>query len=559
LISRFSLNASLASALKRSSWKIEDYRKFVKDYKNARGREEKQGLQAMIDQIKKDFRTEINRDNPKQKKLNKLSNELYTKYTGNKLFEEQLTKKQKQDRARLEKEITKLQKEIDDLKNNEIYRNAFEWRFEFPEVLDDEGNFMGFDVVIGNPPYIRQEGIKNIKEYLKQNYKVFSSTADILTYFIELGMGILKKEGIINLIISNKFLRANYGEKLRAWLKKYQILNIIDFGDLSVFEEASTYPLIISTKKSYTNTRINVTIIDNLNFHDLSEYIEENKYYVKNETLSKSNWNLIDEHSFKLIKNIKYHSITLKDYIGNNPIFYGIKTGNNNAFVIDEKKKDELISLDPNSEKLIKPCYKGRDIKKWVSNKPNQYLILITRGTEIDKFPAIKEHLSQFKEKLRKKAGNSKWFELQASPSDLQKFEKVKLITPDISKSAKFSIDIEGDNYGLNTVYFINSNDKFILALLNSKLIEFYYKSIMSQYRGGYLRFFAQYLETIPIIKNPSKQNKEIIISLVDQILQQKQQDPAADTSALEAEIDRMIYELYGLTEEEVRIVEGGV
>jgi type II restriction/modification system DNA methylase subunit YeeA len=570
LISRFPLDASLASALKRSSWKIGDYRKFVQDYKNAENKDEKHGLQAVIDQIKKDFRTEITRDDPKQKRLNKLVSELHDKYTGNKLFEDQLTKKQKQDRARLEKKINKLQTEIDDMKNNEIYRNAFEWRFEFPEVLDDEGNFMGFDVVIGNPPYIRQEELKNLKELFKYKYKVYTSSADILVYFIEKGIQILNKDGYLNFITSNKFLRATYGKPIRTWLKKYQLHEILDFGDLPVFEEASTYPMILLIQNHKNEDELKVTQVDTLNFDNLHNYKLYNQRKVSTESLQKQSWNLIDEQTYNLFKKIDKKGINLEKYT-NAKIFRGILTGLNEAFVIDENTKSKLIIENSNNKNLIKPFLAGKDIKRYKRPNNDKFLIFFPKGwtkanygnlTEEEAFhqlkkdyPGIAEYLKQFNIKARNRYDKGEyWWELRACDY-YKEFEKPKIILPDISLRGNFTLDEEGKYYIVNTAYMIGSSEKFLLGILASKLIDFYYRNISSSYRGGYLRFIYQYLAQIPIVQASNNQ-KNKIENKVDQILQQKQHSPSVATSTLEAEIDEMVYDLYGLTEEEREIVE---
>ena len=213
LVSRFSLDADLSSALRKSKWNITGYRLAVQSYQNAKTKEEKRSLESLINEIKTNFRTEISTNDPKQKRLQSLENELYEKYSSRKLLDIELTDKQKakekKDRKKLEDQINKLSAEIKEIKESAIYRNAFEWRFEFPEVLDEKGNYIGFDVVIGNPPYIRQEELGDLKKYLGNTYKVFTGTADILVYFFELSFNIMKKSDEFCMITSTKFVKAN--------------------------------------------------------------------------------------------------------------------------------------------------------------------------------------------------------------------------------------------------------------------------------------------------------------------------------------------------------------
>ena len=189
LLSRFPLDADLSKALKSIKYDVKAYRGFVNDYKNEKSREVKRGLQKIIDSIKSDFRTEIGNNDPKQIKLSKLSGDLYNLLNQGKLFEldNKQKKLQKEKQVKLEADINKLSKEIEEIKGNVIYKNAFEWRFEFPEVLNNNGDFEGFDLVIGNPPYIRHEEIKHLKPQLENDFTIFNSSADILTYFFEIG------------------------------------------------------------------------------------------------------------------------------------------------------------------------------------------------------------------------------------------------------------------------------------------------------------------------------------------------------------------------------------
>ncbi|HPH24010.1 MAG TPA: Eco57I restriction-modification methylase domain-containing protein, partial [Chitinophagaceae bacterium] len=252
LLSRFALDADLGKALKSIKYDVQAYRGFVSDYKNEKSREVKRGLQQIIDSIKNDFRTEIFKNDPKLLKLNKLSGELYTLLNQTKLFDEESKQKKarKEKQQKIEIEIDKLSKDVEAIKTNAIYKNAFEWRFEFPEVLNNNGEFEGFDLIIGNPPYIRHEEIKHLKPQLENDYTVFNSSADLLTYFFELGNRILKSGGELSFIVSNKFFKVAYGEQLRNYLiSNTSLQQIIEFDKVSVFDEATVKAAIIQFKK----------------------------------------------------------------------------------------------------------------------------------------------------------------------------------------------------------------------------------------------------------------------------------------------------------------------
>jgi adenine-specific DNA-methyltransferase len=229
LISRFALDADLKQALKKSKWTIDAYRTAVDTYRNAKSKEQKREMERLIADIKSDFRSEISLNDPKAKKLYNLNGELTILTTQYSLFE--MSKKEQTDWNKKVQQLTdetkKLEAEIEEIKANKIFENAFEWRFEFPEVLNDDGDFVGFDVVIGNPPYIRQEEFTNIKDYLKLKFSIFNSIADLLTYFVELGYNLMGKNGTFLFIISNKFSRANYGQTMREFLLKKNFINAL--------------------------------------------------------------------------------------------------------------------------------------------------------------------------------------------------------------------------------------------------------------------------------------------------------------------------------------------
>jgi len=248
LISRFELGADLKKALKSSKWTIDSYRIAVDTYRNAQNKEQKRAMEKLIDEIKNDFRSEISLNDPKVKKLKKLQGEIFGMTNQTQMFE--LTKREKsawnKKLKQLAEDSKKLEIIIEEIKNNKIFEEAFEWRFEFPEVLDDNGDFVGFDSIIGNPPYIQIQTGSDISEknYYQNKYISYHSSADIYCLFYEIGLSILKTKGNLGFITSNKFIRSDYGKNLRKLFIEYDILSLIDFGELPVFDSASTFPLI---------------------------------------------------------------------------------------------------------------------------------------------------------------------------------------------------------------------------------------------------------------------------------------------------------------------------
>jgi predicted type IV restriction endonuclease len=470
------------------------------------------------------------------------------------------------------------------LDDEERYRiNAFDWKAEFADIMKGGG----FDAVIGNPPYVRQEELKFYKNYFEENFHSYSSISDIYIYFIEKALVILKDSGYFSYIVSNKWLKSNYGYNLRKNIKNKCIIEIIDFGDLDVFQGASTYPSIIVMKNEGGCHHFWATIVNSLNISSLNQYIEKNKFLVNKKFLIDSGWILINNEEQRMINKLTSDNeyISLEKYV-NKKIYYGIKTGLNKAFVISEEEKEFFIKGNSINGELIKPFLFGKNIKKYMPLKANKYLIMIPSGwTKLynntskspwewfkDKYPEISAHLLKYSEQAKKRYDQGEyWWELR--PCDYyNEFAKSKIILPDISLRGNFTLDKNGNYYCGNTAYIIGSNDKYLLGLLNSKLITFYYKNTSATYRGGYLRFIYQYLSTIPIrtinfSDSKDKSHHDRMVSLVDKMLELHKQLAAAKSThekttiqrqidATDKQIDELVYELYGLTEEEIKIVE---
>lgn len=575
LLSRFKLQDRFRSE-KINRW-ISEYSDFVNQYKNEKTKERKMELKANIDNFHSVFSGLLEDETSKLRE--RLNKKIYALAENqNVLFAE---------RNDVEKEIAtrKLKKEIADLESqialiNSKYNNSFEWRFEFPEVLDNEGNFLGFDVVIGNPPYIRHEILGKLKDYLKKDYKVFAGTADILVYFYELGLRLLKPNGKFSFITSNKFMRANYGKALRIYLWKLNLYEIIDFGELPVFDEVATFPVIVNLTNGKNAESVRFTQVKTLKFDSLESLIKETSSVLSASAFSGENWTLADSQIVNIIEKVKKIGVPLKDYLTDCDIYYGIKTGFNEAFVINEEKRNELIAVEPEADEFIKPFIIGDDIRKWNLRLKNRWLIYIpwhfplhkekiegaskTAELEFQKqFPKIYQHLEQYKPQLkaRNKAETDihyEWYALQRFGSTYWKdFNKPKIIFPDIAKESRMTF-VDYPLYMGNTVYFIPTADKYLLAVLNSKLIFYYFSKFAAVLgdaeKGGRLRFFRQDVEKIPIKKiTPEKQKS--FIKLVDEILEKKKL--GQETADLENKIDAMVYRLYDLTTEEIAIVEG--
>ncbi|EDP6628805.1 class I SAM-dependent DNA methyltransferase [Campylobacter jejuni] len=474
------------------------------------------------------------------------------------------------------KEFVNLKKEYDNIFNLES-NHPFEWRFEFPEILDDDGNFKGFDLIIGNPPYIRQEELKELKPHLAKNYKVYKGTSDIYTYFYELGFNVLKDNGVLSYITSNKYTRAGYGEALREFLlKNVKVLEYTDLNGIKVFDSATVDTSILCFEKSKSkdnkfkylalSNEILKTCAYNIGLYkDFAEFSQN--------SLSKESFTFSDENTSALKAKIERIGTPLKEWYGLN-INYGIKTGLNEAFIITTEKRNEILANckdeaeKERTAKLIRKMLRGRDIKRYSYEWAGLWVIgtFPSLKINIEQYPALKQYLSQFlphieqsgEKGCRKKTSN-KWFETQDNIAYYEEFEKEKIVWAEMTKEACFVYD--NSNFFTNqTCYFFTHCDyKYLLAILNSRLIVYYMQYISSHLGQGAFRWIRQYIEKLPIPKINSKNEKlaDELINLVDEILKAKEQDKNANTQELENKINSLVYKLYNLTEEEIKIIEG--
>ncbi|HEG0322331.1 TPA: Eco57I restriction-modification methylase domain-containing protein [Campylobacter coli] len=478
------------------------------------------------------------------------------------------------------KEFANLKKEYDNIFNLES-NHPFEWRFEFPEILDDDGNFKGFDLIIGNPPYIRQEELKELKPHLAKNYKVYKGTSDIYTYFYELGFNVLKdRGGVLSYITSNKYTRAGYGEALREFLlKNVKVLEYTDLNGIKVFDSATVDTSILCFEKSkskdnkfkyltLSNEILKTCAYDIGLYKDFAEFSQN--------SLSKESFTFSDENTSALKAKIERIGTPLKEWYGFN-IYRGILTGYNEAFIITTEKRNEILANckdeaeKERTAKLIRKMLRGRDIKRYSYEWAGLWVIGTFPSLKIDieQYPALKQYLSQFLPRIeqsgekgcRKKTSN-KWFETQDSIAYYEEFEKEKIVYSEIVRKPQFYLDVNLNFYAEATSFILTGeNLKYLIAFLNNDFVAFIFKTF---YAGGNLgengfRYKKAFLEKLPIPKINSKNQKlaDELINLVDEILKAKEQDKNANTQELENKINSLVYKLYNLTEEEIKIIEG--
>ncbi len=463
---------------------------------------------------------------------------------------------------------------LENLKNSK----TLEWRFEFPEVLDDEGDFLGFDCIIGNPPYIRQEQIKDIKPLLQKQYPDFyNSTADIYTYFFALSYHLLKEKGFNAFITSNKYARAKYGAKLRELLlKKTTIVSYMELNALKVFESAAVDTSIMSFIKQ-TPPKESIFKYYEPTPDDKNDLKSAHSLSMRQNALSTESFIFADSTLLDLRDKMESVGTPLKDW--DIQINYGIKTGANEAFIITTEKREEILNACKTQEErkrteaLIKPILRGKDIKRysyewadlWVINTHNGYtsnLKFKIPPIDIEKYPAIKTHLDAHYDTIATRSDQGDTPYHLRNCAYLEDFEKEKIVYPCIMAKEPCFVYEEKGFYAPAPANIITGDKieiKYITALLNSKCIYF---AMRKFYMGGGIEgeLKTNNLEKIPIPKI-TPQNQKLARKITDgakAILEAKEKDPKANTQQLEKEIDALVYQLYNLTDEEIKIIEEG-
>ncbi len=599
LVSYFETGKSL-SHYPNIKERMSKYKRIVQDYKEG-FYTDKNLIAKEIKNLQESFKNFCLKDkfNKEIKQLTNGANE-YSKKYGDFLADEHHDEKFKSffsknmfefsfDEKEATKEFANLKKEYDNIFNLES-NHPFEWRFEFPEILDDDGNFKGFDLIIGNPPYIRQEELKELKPHLAKNYKVYKGTSDIYTYFYELGFNVLKENGILSFITSNKYTRAGYGEALREFLlKNTYILKYIDLNGIKVFDSATVDTSILCFEKSKSkdnkfkylalSNEILKTCAYNIGLYkDFAEFSQN--------SLSKESFTFSDENTSALKAKIERIGTPLKEWQGLN-IYRGILTGYNEAFIITTEKRNEILANckdeaeKERTAKLIRKMLRGRDIKRysyewaglWVifipwhfPNVEKPKTMLENEQDLKEQYPSLYKHLLSHKERLSKRNKEEtgiryEWYCLQRWGANYyQEFEREKIGWQRITQEPSFIL--EKEYILLDSMAFMVANSKnelkYLLGFLNSNLIFYYFKNIGHLYSDKGFLLSNQYVEKFPIPKINSKNQKlaDELINLADDILKAKEQDKNANTQELENKINSLVYKLYNLTEEEIKIIE---
>lgn len=505
--------------------------------------------------------------------------------------------------------------------NPEYTDKPFNWEKEFPEIFKEGG----FDVVIGNPPYVRHHKFKDSKPYLKDNYSTFTGLSDLYVYFFEKGINILKNSGMFAYICSNAFTTVNYGMNIRKFILKYNFLRYVDYTGKGVFGDVKVDPCIIILQKT----------IPNLN----NEIFVNNEFFIDQKSLNEKNWSFKNPNLLNLKEKINLKGIKIKNMDIN--VYIGIFTGYNTAFFIGEEEKVKIIHDDPKSEKFIKPLLRGRDVSGWKIDYKNLYLLYIPWKFSINDYPAIKKHLNRFRYNLENRSttrdGGAEWYALQRYAADyIEEFYKPKLIFREIS-TRLFAV-FDDNQFITNAKCFVITSQsidlKFLCTLFNSKLLDFVFKLIgtplartsAKDTENPRYSLSKSYIEQLPIYHATPEQQQPFIekadqmlkfnchlqeeikgfhdwlqhtftidklskklekyyeLSLDDFLVEVRKKkvniksrenyqslktefeksiqviNPLLqEISVTDQEIDQMVYQLYGLTDEEIKIIEDNI
>ena len=510
---------------------------------------------------------------------------------------------------------------IDD---SEVARElAFQWKEQFPTVFEKGG----FDVVIGNPPYVRQELLGEFKGFFEARFRVFEGTSDLFAYFYEQAFNLLRTNGSFG-YISNTFDKTKAAVQLRKYLRQaVEFENYVDFTEVQIFEGATTYPIILTARnRPPVSETFQYTKVPKDKQGGVIEIDFIDKTEVSQESLGDEGWSFSSVALAAVLVKMKLHKSVRSQY---GKCFYGVKTGFNDAFIIDQSTKVRLEAEHVSSCEIIKPFYEGRDLSRWHTETIEKYLIFTRRGTDIENYPAIKKYLEINKERLTprnspeikvgRKAGPYQWFEIQDSVDYFELFESPKITWPNLQSKNKFSMESNG--YYINApCVVLPSSSKALLCILNSKIIWEFLKSICVVRSGGYIEVKPQYFEQIPVpefnneenleeqadsiieatsslqnitsqfldllhskfpIEKPTKKllnwpeldfkgflaelkKAKVQLSLEEEaewlmFFNTKKTEANAlqvEISRIEKQIDQMVYELYGLSQDEIRIVE---
>ncbi|TAF43018.1 MAG: class I SAM-dependent DNA methyltransferase, partial [Oscillatoriales cyanobacterium] len=558
LISRFALDVDLRQALRKSKCDIDSYKNAVQTYRNAESKEQKREMEGIISSIKGNFRTTLYGNDSKKTKLRNLEGERYNLENQMLLFQESTTEKKAREKkiTKLSNEIDKLEFEIEEIESGKIYENAFEWRFEFPELLNNDGDFVGFDVVIGNPPWGANIDPNQLKHIKAMNSDIVVRMVDSFMFFINLTFSLKSKFGLVCQIIPDVILYQIDNEKLREKIfNKSQLEIALNLGD-AIFEDVSRPACIILLTSN----------ISNISF--IGEYSVGGSDKLSNILLTEINTSFFEDIPNKAIptKNLsgykiinKYKHTRLIELVDNDEIQRGISPDFKEAFIVDDQIIHRCLL---EKDFIFSTITGGRDLKKYLVQDVGKKIIYTQKSDACQLIPNILNYLQTFKEQItcqEVEEGKHPFWSLHRPRNKKIFLKQEKIIGVITGDRIILGLDVN-QIFPTDGLYVMASNGKYsnklLVGVLNSKLLTYFYRLLSMEVNRTLAQIKPTILKNLPV----QFDNEKIVIrieSIVDQILTAKKSDPKADTTELEKEIDRLVYQLYELTAEEIKIVEG--
>lgn len=446
-----------------------------------------------------------------------------------------------------------------------VHPNALDWPTAFPEVFQEGG----FDVVVGNPPYVRQEWLTEYKPYLQSAYQAYHGMADLYVYFYELGWRVLKPSGLLSFIVTNKWMKSGYGEPLRRFLKEHAwIESVVDFGHAKqIFQDADVFPSIIVARKPTdtpkpSTARLCAIPRDQLCIDDLSRQIDSEGVELPLEQLGTDAWQLEPSGVMQLMAKIRANGVPLSEFAGAKP-YRGIVTGFNEAFLVDTATRHSLVAADPKCDSIIKPFLRGQDVDRWAADWQGLWMIFTRRGIDIETFPSVKTHLSTFRHRLApkprdwkgtdwpgRKTGTYQWFEIQDSIEYWQEFQKPKIVYQEIQFHPSYALD-RNERLGNNKTFFVVSEDLYLLAVLNSPLLWWHNWRYLPHMKDEALSPVGFLMESLPIAQPSERvrsQVSECVLRLIETVeTRQATRKAILDWLRVEHEIEKASLKLQSL------------
>ena len=582
ILSRYPLDSEIQQVLASTNLTITKYKQDVANYKRTANKEAKAQLKKDIKIIRAHLKKGLSENTPAYRNWLLAAKELNDLRLNGSLFGDAKNKKGQYAKklAQLEKKEAKLKRVVDYFRDSKTFANAFEWRCEIPELLDDKGIFTGFDVIIGNPPYISLEELpEDVKAYAKMyrtdeekhkdvpTYSTLVSRGDIYSLFVERGLYLLKKNGLLAYILPNKWMKVGYGKSLRQLFLESNLTEVIDFGDNQIFADATTYTCIIRMTKAKSAGQIISSSIHNVNPETLAEDIEERKEVFQTKELTNGIWIISSRMDFEKSKAYKEKMLTLREFLGQDS-YYGIKVGLSKAFNVSIETANRLIDEDASAKEILRPFMQGRGMRAFGKPDTESYLLFIPKGFTMRAFglnpddkedrkkmpkeqeawewfertyPSVAHWLLQFKDDASKRTDKGDyWWELRAC-AYYDEFSMPKLFYQTFQVRPCF-IYSDQSVFCNNSMWFLSIKDKALLALLCSNMGWWLISKYCPRIQNGYQLIWDNFKQ-ISIPSELPPRLGELADSLMQDVESGHDDDYKLHIQEVNEEVDKLYYE----------------